>query len=137
MSIVPTTLRLATAICWSGTTRAAAIWSRLPSAASACWTRSIWERPIEFSHCCHGSRIVGSFVLMSGIDAANWAIDVASAPAATTTRTTSVSTTTAYTRTVAAALGRRGIASTMRETIGLMMNASSQARKKVRRMSPK
>ena len=61
--------------------------SRLASAASACARRSIWPRPIESSHCCHGATIVGRFVLMSGIEAANWVIDVASAPAATTTIT--------------------------------------------------
>ena len=74
---------------------------------------------------------------MSGIEAANWVIEVASAPAATTTMTTRMTTTPVYTRTVATARGRRGMTFTMRVTIGLMMNARSQARKNVRRMSPK
>ena len=55
MSSVPMTLRLATAIAWSGATSEAAIWSRLPRAASAWATRSIWPSPIEFSHSCHGA----------------------------------------------------------------------------------
>ena len=93
MSSVPTTLRLATAICWSGSTRAAAMSSRLARAASACARRSIWPSPIESSHCCQGASIVGRFVRMSGMDAANWVIDVARAPAATTTMSTRTSTT--------------------------------------------
>ena len=42
-----------------------------------------------------------------------------------------------YTRTVARTRGRPGMAAAMRVTIGLMMNASSQARKKASRMSLK
>ena len=50
------------------------------------------------------------------------------------TRTTTIA---LYTRTVASTRGRRGITATIRVTIGLMMKASSQARKNVSRVSPK
>ncbi len=74
---------------------------------------------------------------MSGIDATNWLVELASAPAATTMTKPSAPTTATYTTIVAMARGRRGITSTMRPTIGLRMNAISQARKKVSRTSPK
>ncbi len=93
MSIVPTALRLATAIAWSGWTRLAARTSRLARAASACATRSICPRPIESRRSCHGATMDGRFARMSGIEAANWEIDVASAPAAITTSTTRTATT--------------------------------------------
>ena len=88
MSRVPMTLRLATAMAWSGVTRDAAIWSRLPSAAVAWATMSIWDSPIEFNHDCHGARISGRSALMLGIWSANWTIELARAPAARTRMTT-------------------------------------------------
>ena len=93
MSIVPTTLRLATAICWSGWTRAALRSSRLFRMACAWASRSTWPRPIESSQSCHGLTIVGRSWLRPGIEATNSAIEVARAPATRMRMTSRIATT--------------------------------------------
>ena len=92
--MVPTALRLATANCCSGATRAPAIWSRLDRAIVAWAARSIWPSPIEVSHCCQGCRIVGRWARIFGMESTNWAIDVVNAPAVTTTASAITMTTT-------------------------------------------
>ncbi len=59
MSIVPNTLRLTTAICWSGSTMAELRLSRFASRAWACARRSTWPSPIEASQSSHGFTMFG------------------------------------------------------------------------------